>query len=508
MGIRPALVGMTLDSRKVLPLLALCISLPACIPYIGFLLDGSAAGVSGPGWQPRLLEALLSSSLLAVTGAVAATLAAATALPLLLQPRGRRILAFSLALVFCLSPVLLLQGFRLLPGFGVLPPFHAAVLVMTWKMVPVAMAMLLLGVLALGRGELEAGLLSAPVGTLVRRLVIPRLWPSVLASLMVCFVLIFMDGELPGLVGYRNLPEEILARITIAGTGSGVWLLSLPFYMVALLGASALMLCAGGLRVDSSWRRADLAVWQEIAQGLSGTTLHGLGLAVLFLLPVLLLTVSALWGLPRLDLVSGEIRAVFNSAVYGILAALLAACAGYLVAEGLSLMRGRVPRAVVVLLLCGQWLTPGYVLGAGMAEFAIPAAPLLEGDRLLVVTHALRVLPLAVLAFLGFHWMNRRDDPAVELAGIGWWRVFLRLRLPVEWPAWLLVIGVLAALLLSELSSTLLVVAPGTETAVLRIYNLMHYGAGERVSLLALLETLAVLGILFLSTRWTRGLFR
>lgn len=490
-----------LHSRTTLPLVAIIVATLASVPFLQAL--GQAWQSELPmlfAWEPRVSAAFVSSALLAGTVAVGATLAAGLSLPFLFHPRAGTTLAIVLALIFCLSPVVLLHGFTTLPGFSLLPPFARAAVVLGWKMIALAAALLLLGLRGIGRGELESGLLAASPGVALRRLVLPRLLPAALAGVVVTFVLVFVDGELPGLVGYRNLPEEVLVRITLEGISPAALLPALPMVLLALGGAASLMALAGRESTSAVWNRADRAVWQVVVQRVPGAGPAGWLLAALLLLPVGLVTFSALPALPSLEW--AEAAAVLNSVVFALAAASAAAVFGYLAAEGLATLRNRWLRAMLLVVLCAQWMTPGYVPGAGMAELAIRLAPILDGDRLLVVTHAIRVLPLAVLAFLAFHWMNRRHDPAAELAGIGWWRCFLRLRLPVEWPAWLLVVAVLAALLLSELASTLLVVAPGTETAVLRIYNLMHYGAGDRVALLALLQTLVVLAALLLASRW------
>jgi ABC-type Fe3+ transport system permease subunit len=64
------------------------------------------------------------------------------------------------------------------------------------------------------------------------------------------------------------------------------------------------------------------------------------------------------------------------------------------------------------------------------------------------------------------------------------------------------------ALALSELSSTILVVAPGTETAVLRLYNLMHFGSPESVAALAFSQSGLVVAILAAVAAAAKGRFR
>ncbi|HEY9069661.1 MAG TPA: iron ABC transporter permease, partial [Candidatus Ozemobacteraceae bacterium] len=73
--------------------------------------------------------------------------------------------------------------------------------------------------------------------------------------------------------------------------------------------------------------------------------------------------------------------------------------------------------------------------------------------------------------------------PAVEavllLPGSAWSRLLLRLRLDL--PRVLAVAGAGFILSIRELDISLLTVPPGGETLPLRLFNLMHYGAGADV---------------------------
>jgi iron(III) transport system permease protein len=61
-------------------------------------------------------------------------------------------------------------------------------------------------------------------------------------------------------------------------------------------------------------------------------------------------------------------------------------------------------------------------------------------------------------------------------------------------PSFLAAFFIVFILSFGDLAATLLVVPPGKETAPIRIYNLMHYGADEMVSALSVL----LIGLLFL----------
>jgi ABC-type Fe3+ transport system permease subunit len=171
----------------------------------------------------------------------------------------------------------------------------------------------------------------------------------------------------------------------------------------------------------------------------------------------------------------------------GLLSLIVALCLAYLLTD-VMLKPGWSRKWVLswmIMLLC----LPGSLLGLGMV--ALSQAPGLNwlsvGDISLILTHALRFAPYAALLLLGLRLLEpgwKRDE--LRMTGAGRLAALRFIHVPLEWPKWLAISVVLLTLMLSELASAIMVVAPGTETAILRLYNLMHYGAVERVNALAL----------------------
>jgi iron(III) transport system permease protein len=117
-----------------------------------------------------------------------------------------------------------------------------------------------------------------------------------------------------------------------------------------------------------------------------------------------------------------------------------------------------------------------------------------------------RTLPLAVFVCV---LQLRRADPALYAAArlhdVGWRRRILKVRLPLLAPGLLTAAILVFVLSLGELGASLLVVPAGMATVSLRLYNLLHYGAGEPVAGLALLVLLLVAaggGLALVLARW------
>lgn len=115
-------------------------------------------------------------------------------------------------------------------------------------------------------------------------------------------------------------------------------------------------------------------------------------------------------------------------------------------------------------------------------------SPFAGGETAIWCGHLARILPAAWLVAAFMRGPSGRPPPveaAMMLPGGFAPRFLLQLRL--ELPRVLAVAGVAFAMSIRELDVSLLTVPPGGETLPLRLFNLMHYGAGADVCRLGLL---------------------
>ncbi|HNW35354.1 MAG TPA: hypothetical protein PKM25_10510, partial [Candidatus Ozemobacteraceae bacterium] len=138
---------------------------------------------------------------------------------------------------------------------------------------------------------------------------------------------------------------------------------------------------------------------------------------------------------------------------------------------------------------------PAGCIGVAHAAFW-NQTPFAGGHLAIWCGHLGRVLPIAWLVS-SFMRGPAGSAPPLEAAmlfsGSAVHRLTLRLRL--ELPRVFAVLGAAFVMSLRELDVSLLTVPPGGETLPLRLFNLMHYGAGADVCRLGLLLGAALWGI-------------
>jgi ABC-type Fe3+ transport system permease subunit len=448
-------------------------------------------------WDHRTLG-LLGAGLKLSAWVTGGALLLASLLLLLLgftpSSRLRWLVLIGIGLTFCIPPVVHLsawQGLTLKAGF---PPLLNATVVLTWSTFPLAVGLLLLGLLHFNPASLEAGLLYGEPYGISRYLLLPPLLPSLFTAVVLIFLLTFIQSEVPSLVGYPVYADEFLARLVLEPNAAAAIGLALPQFVAVLVTVPLLLRLEQGL-LAHSWQTGGLrrlaTLWPTY-QAISWVTFGFLGV---LLIPFLSLLARARFT----GLIATHGVALTTSLTLGLLSTVLAVMLAHLSADALVTVNAAW-RAVLLTLVLLQFLLPGPLLALGMLKLANGLPWLKQGDVLLILTHALRVFPLLALLLAG--WRAPRAGAhrnEVELLGIAWWRRQWRLRLPQERSPLGFAAGLGLALVLAELPTTVLVVAPGTETAVLRLYNLMHYGDWAGVAALAVIEALLVSGSLLLA---------
>ena len=284
---------------------------------------------------------------------------------------------------------------------------------------------------------------------------------------------------------------------TQPGAAAGVCLL-----MVAIAGvALGLQRYVAGRRkvASSSLRRSApraLPGWRGVA-----ATCAAWGIVLGALTPLLTVVLCSFrntegpvfkpgFGLDSYRLVlHGVSRAIGNSLVYSLTAALAIAVFGALLGVAIERRKGLAAKALDGLLLL-PYLIPGLVLGIGFA-LGFRGAPLWlsSSGAVLVMAYLIRRLPYAVRSNTA---ILAQLDPTIEEAaqslGASPARAFFRATLPLMTP------GVIAGAVLGwvtaigELSATIVLYRGGTATMPIRIYHQVMDGAlGPAGALSALL---------------------
>ena len=449
-------------------------------------------------WDIRTMSLLWESFRLSMSVVVGSLVLASCLLWfLLVQPLRwiQQTIFILLGFNFLLSPVILLIGWRMIPGFMACSPFFQAVLVLTWKFGSFVTLMLVMGMYRIEQAGIETGCMAAKWVGIIRFLILPQLLPVMLVAAVMVFFLVFIDAELPGLVGYRVYAEEFLSRIILEDeVGMIIWI-ALP----QLLGLCVVIAVLGLFWPKLTIKTRSHQGWHiDILRRLPAryAVLLMFVITMMLLGPILMLPVVA-GGAFSDQVLTQNSQVLWNSALLAGMSAIIALLAA------LSIIRPIVASGQLhggwLIFLGIQLFLPGALLAFAMLRLS--QWPIFDGlnteDTLLIMALAVRFFPYAVLLLLAVYW-TEKNEICIEarLMDVSWLNTLRFLYLPRIMYSTVLILGLLLSFILSELSVTLLMVAPGTELIVVRLYNLLHYGATESVAVLACMQSLFILFLL------------
>jgi iron(III) transport system permease protein len=477
------------------------------LPVIGTLLPLLSVphdAIREASLNSRQLWVLGRSLLFSGTVAgIAAALGIVTAILLMGNRTGRKVLTFVLVPLVVVPPsihglnwtttFLAVEGWlRRATGIVRLPgEWGAAILIQVLALFPLAAAIAWAGFAVLDARLLEAGLVFRSPTAVISRIGLRLAGPVLGAGAGVMFLLSLSDYSVPSLFSVNVYALEIFS-IYSSGLHPAVALIA----AAPLIGAIVLILGAG-LRIG---RQAEA---MALSKRYSSSTPDGIRA------PAALTWIAAVALLFHLLIP----LAVLTSAA-GSWKFITAACSSARSEIGMSLA---VSLAVSILsLLLG--LVVGRVLGSGSAwgaawwvlaiiAFALPAP--LVGIGILQIAGRLtswpeEVLPvwanvcrfLPIAAFM-FYALRRRTDEglldAARIFGRTRFSILRRISLPLMLPGLAVSGAVCFSLAMGELGATLLVAPPGRATLIMRLYNLLHYGASRDVAALCLMLSLPAL---------------
>lgn len=417
------------------------------------------------------------------------------------RARRRSLLVLAMTFPLLIPPfVHALSWIALFDWFGAsLSGFWPTVLVLGLSFSPVAALLTFAGLLNVQGSTSDAAFLArSPLAVFRKihlRLIEPHLWTAFL--LIALFTL--SDYGVPSLLRVNTYPvvvfSEFAAYYDLRGAIVSAW----PYLV---LPAVALVL----------WRcRVERRLFETVQGQSELARSHGpvarspfwrIGFVVFFvfaaLLPIASLVVTAggassyvsAWRTASAQLVRSLGFAVLSASVMTVIA-IVVGC-------GLR-ASAKTPRLIQDYTSVLPIGVPGTLYGMGLiALWNHPGTAAVYGSSVvLVFLYLSRFSPFAIRALLVGHEQIGRDVlDAARLSHASNARILRRIVLPLVAPSAIAGWCLCTVLCLRELSGTLLVSPPGTETLAVRIYSLYHYGAGGLVAALSLVLVGTSMGVL------------
>jgi len=380
----------------------------------------------------------------------------------------------------------------LAPGGGsgaMLQGWVGAWWVQTMALLPLAVGLALIGLESIDPKLLEAGRMQRGDLRVLTAVGIPLAMPMLMAGAGLLFILTLLDYSVPALFYVNVYSLDVFAEFSATGRPERAFLAALPLVVPAAIVVFLSQRIVRRVAQRPSWNVSSWStppVWPRWLRFVEAAGLGVLGVQSAVLFTALVVATDSFGAFAAG--VSGGGRELLFSGVTALSAAVLSIPLAVIAAEGSAAggLRQRFWWALIMLPLA----VPAPLVGMGLVSVWNRVLPVdVYGTVAMPVLAALpRFAPFAALVVMA---QLRRIHPRFLEAAILLrpepFAVRTRIWLPMVAPGLVAAAAVCFSLTMGELGATLIVAPPGRATVTMRVYNLLHYGAGDQVAGLCLM---------------------
>jgi iron(III) transport system permease protein len=336
----------------------------------------------------------------------------------------------------------------------------------------------------------DAARLQFPLFKVMRTITFPILKPYIVSGAIFVFIFSLFNYGVPALLGVHTYPIEIFAQFSAFYNQGGAMAQSLPMVFIGLIlliiqyrlmGSRNYVTMSTGRKSPALF---DLGRYNRIAALMVGSVI---------LVSVILPLAVLLWQAGRPESYQIALRTSYREIATSLIFSLVAASAmialSYFLCETLE-NKKTIWGIVLDFSTFLPFAFPATVVGIGLIYFWNHSLTqvVYQSPLIVIIAYIARFIPFSLRTLnAGFKQISPSLREAALLAKRSWWQKILSIDLPLLskglGTGWMVVFF----LCMGELGAILLVIPPGEGTLALKIYTLMHYGAGKLVAALALI---------------------
>lgn len=369
--------------------------------------------------------------------------------------------------------------------------FVATWWVSTMYYLPLPLTLMFISLKAMDKDVLEAAAVFLNPNKALFGVIFPSLYPAIFGSGLLVFLLSLADYSIASIFSVNTYALDIFAQFSISGSISDALLYSMPLILVTIIVGIPGLRMLQNLSLTAKGEKGKKYV--KVVLPTSIIVLSRLGLVILFaniLIPFLTLIYSLVDGVETIKFVSTSIDEFNNTVFVAISALLISMPLSLILSTKLNHKRGN---GFIYFILAIPLIMPSALIGIGL--IGIFRNSFVYNTAIMpVLASVIRYTPIGIL--LCYSGIKALDQELLDTRLVYQKSVlngFAKLYLPIILP--FILMGGLSVSILStgEVGATIMVLPPGFNTLAVKIYNYLHYGASNAVTVLCgLLVTFAV----------------
>lgn len=431
-------------------------------------------------------HSLLLSSLSAFSSLVIGTILA-KAFFTLKQKGLQSLYLLALTILFMIQPIMILTITKQIHYFTTLSALLQSATIATLHLIPMATLFWILMYHAMQTESLHiAHYLSSSRWSTYRYIIFPKIRNKIILAFLFLFILVFIDQEVPSILGYRTYTEELLSQMTLMEEMHTIVLSALPsFILVGILSFGLIF----WFKKNPIYLSNTTSVLQSKSHELFGKTV--LLVLYLSLVAMLLILMKTSLILPINSLFKNNIDVIFQTFTFAFVVSLCTLLLGISLHAMLQRYASTMLSIIWASLLLCYLLLPHSLISLSLLDIYQKVGIFSsEGDFFLFfIGYILVLLPIASLLLYLFS-IQEKKDYFLDFFPVSVYHRWIKIIFPKQWIIWTIIFLILMTFTLNELSVSILLVPPGFETMIVKIYNLLHYGDKANIAFLSLIQLL------------------
>jgi iron(III) transport system permease protein len=365
-----------------------------------------------------------------------------------------------------------------------------AILVLTLSYFPIITLFTLSGLKNMDNRLEEAGMMMTSRFHVLRKITLPLIMPNIIAGTILVMIFAISNYGVPSLLRLNTYPVEIFVQFSAFYDSEKAVALSLPLMLIIFIFIT--------IQYNYTKERPFIIIGSDrknphiLALSYWRIPCTGFVIFVMLLSAVIpmfiLITESGSLVAFKIAFKTAH-KQILNSFVLSFTAATLTVILSFFISYILEKTRWR-GREILDSLCFIPFAIPGAILGIGLIKiWNRPSANLIyESFIIVIIAYVARFGFLSIKTVSGnIRQINTNLEDAAILSNASWITRVLKIWFPLAKSGLLAGWSITFICCMGDLGTTMLVVPPGKETLSIRIYTLMHYGAGNLVACLCLI---------------------
>jgi iron(III) transport system permease protein len=395
-----------------------------------------------------------------------------------------------LTVLFMIQPIMILTIAKQITLFGTLNALSQSITIATLHLIPLATLFWITIYRYTQTESLHiAHYIASSRWSTYRYILFPQIRYKIVLAFLFLFILVFIDQEVPSILGYRTYTEELVSQMTLMENMQTIVRSALlSFILVGTL----------TLGIIFWFKKNPLDFSSAVSSKTTSPEYFGkimLGILYLSLGFILFILAKASLNLSIQTLLTNNTEVIIQTLVFSFFVSLFTLAVGIFLQYLLQYHSSRMVHIIWISLLLFYLLLPHSLVSLALLDIYQQVglfSP--EGDFILFfVGYMLVLLPIASLLLYLFS-ITQKKDYFLDFFPISRYHRWIKITLPKLWVVWTIVFLVLMTFALNELSVSILLVPPGFETMIVKIYNLLHYGDKANIAFLSLMQLLFLIG--------------